>query len=67
MGCDMVSFGANFGSRHTDTYCTGDRTDPSRAEWHARKLASKDTSAAAHISNIGLTGSPTLVEHVQLG
>ncbi|KAH7340291.1 hypothetical protein B0J17DRAFT_650682 [Rhizoctonia solani] len=29
-------------------------TDPARAEWHARKLASKDTSAAAHISNIGL-------------
>ncbi|CAE6470363.1 unnamed protein product [Rhizoctonia solani] len=41
-------------------------TDPARAEWHARKMASKDTSAAAHISNIGLAGSVTIVEHVQI-
>ncbi|CAE6400616.1 unnamed protein product [Rhizoctonia solani] len=41
-------------------------TDPARAEWHARKMASKDTSAAAHISNIGLAGSVTIVEHIQI-
>ncbi|CAE6476673.1 unnamed protein product [Rhizoctonia solani] len=41
-------------------------TDPARVEWHARKLASKDTSAAAHISNIGLAGSATIVEHIQV-
>ncbi|KAG8715917.1 hypothetical protein FRC11_012984 [Ceratobasidium sp. 423] len=40
--------------------------DPARAEWHARKMASKDTSAAAHISNIGLAGSFTIVEHIQI-
>ncbi|CAE6433536.1 unnamed protein product [Rhizoctonia solani] len=40
--------------------------DPTRVEWHARKMASKDTSAAAHISNIGLSGSITIVEHVQI-
>ncbi|CAE6425473.1 unnamed protein product [Rhizoctonia solani] len=41
-------------------------TDPARAEWHARKMASKVTSAAAHISNIGLAGSVTIVEHIQI-
>ncbi|KAG8698167.1 hypothetical protein FRC08_006093 [Ceratobasidium sp. 394] len=40
--------------------------DPARTEWHARKLASKDISAASHIANIGLAGSTTTVEHVQL-
>ncbi|CAE6348809.1 unnamed protein product [Rhizoctonia solani] len=40
--------------------------DPARVEWHARKMASKDTSAAAHISNVGLSGSITIVEHVQI-
>ncbi|KAF8610494.1 hypothetical protein BDV93DRAFT_540261 [Ceratobasidium sp. AG-I] len=41
-------------------------TDPARTEWHTRKLASKNTSAAAHISNLGLSGSPTIVEHVEV-
>ncbi|KAJ1310372.1 hypothetical protein OPQ81_007110 [Rhizoctonia solani] len=40
--------------------------DPARAEWHARKMASKDTSAASHISNVGLAGSFTIVEHIQI-
>ncbi|QRW14741.1 cation diffusion facilitator family transporter [Ceratobasidium sp. AG-Ba] len=41
-------------------------TDPARIEWHARKLASKDTSAASHIANIGLVGSMTTVEHIRM-
>ncbi|KAG8764068.1 hypothetical protein FRC12_008296 [Ceratobasidium sp. 428] len=40
--------------------------DPARTEWHAHKLASKDSSAASHIANIGLAGSTTIVEHVQM-
>ncbi|KAG8743714.1 hypothetical protein FRC10_011587 [Ceratobasidium sp. 414] len=40
--------------------------DPARTEWHARKLASKDTSAASHIANIGLAESATTVEHIQM-